>query len=153
MRSRMLVATVLAAALWTGGLTPAADGRTVEHELGHLLRQQAEAWNHGDLEAFCSVYAADALFASPSGLTRGRDEVLARYRASYPDQAAMGTLTLEITEVRELGTTGASVVATWRLTYEETEDAEGLTLLTFERTDAGWSIVHDASFSAGAGSE
>jgi uncharacterized protein (TIGR02246 family) len=148
MRSRTLIAIVLAAALWTGGLTHAADGRTVEQELGHLLGQQAAAWNRGDLEAFCSVYAADALFASPSGLTRGRDEVLARYRASYPDQAAMGTLSLDVIEVRELSDTGASVVARWRLVHEETENAEGLTLLTFERTDAGWSIVHDASFSA-----
>ncbi len=153
MRGRTLVAIVLAAALCTGGLTLAADGRTVEQELGHLLRQQAEAWNRGDLEAFCSVYAADALFASPSGLTRGRDEVLARYRASYPDQAAMGTLTLDLVEVRKLSDTAASVIARWRLASEEAENAEGLTLLTFERTDAGWSIVHDASFSAGAGSE
>ena len=44
------------------------------------------------------VYAPNAAFASPSGLTRGRDAVLARYRAKYPDAAARGTLSFEIVE-------------------------------------------------------
>ena len=63
-----------------------------------MLQTQAAAWNRGDLEAFCSVYAADAAFASPSGLTRGRDAVLARYRTKYPDAAARGTLSFAIEE-------------------------------------------------------
>ncbi len=30
-----------------------------------LLEQQVAAWNRGDLEAFCAVYADDAVFVSP----------------------------------------------------------------------------------------
>ena len=153
MNRRTAVLALLVLVPWIVPDVHAADGRTAAAEISHLLDRQAAAWNQGDLDAFCSVYADDALFASPSGLTRGREEVLRRYRESYPDRAAMGTLTLEVIEVRELGKAGASVVAHWKLAHEGADDAEGLTLLTFERADAGWRIVHDASFSASAGSE
>ena len=63
-------------------------------EIATLLETQAAAWNRGDLEAFCAVYAEQASFASPTGLTRGREAVLARYRTRYPDAAARGTLVL-----------------------------------------------------------
>ncbi len=127
-----------------------------------LLGEQAAAWSRGDLEAFVSVYADDALFVSPTGLTRGRDEVLARYRRRYPDRAAMGRLTLDIEELRltaggevsMLGDAvpgdihGARVVARWTLAYPagaEREEATGLTLIVFERRGGQWRIVEDAS--------
>jgi uncharacterized protein (TIGR02246 family) len=127
-----------------------------------LLAEQAAAWSRGDLEAFVSVYAEDALFVSPSGLTRGRDEVLARYRRRYPDRAAMGRLSLDVIEFRltaggevsMLGDAvpgdlhGARVVARWTLAYPEAaerEEATGLTLIVFERRGGEWRIVEDAS--------
>lgn len=127
-----------------------------------LLAEQAEAWSRGDVEAFVSVYAEDALFVSPTGLTRGRDEVLARYRRRYPDRAAMGTLTLDVLELRltaggevsMLGDAvpgevhGARVVARWTLSYPEDaerEEATGLTLIVFERRGGAWRIAEDAS--------
>ena len=59
------------------------------------LTRQAGAWNRGDLDAFCAFYADDAVFISPSGVTRGRQAVLDRYKKRYPTPAAMGTLSLE----------------------------------------------------------
>ncbi len=107
------------------------------------------------MEAFCSVYAEDVVFVSPTGLTRGRQQVVDRYKRRYPDKAAMGTLTLTVEEVRltpgvegAAGTSapGASVVARWRLSYPDREDASGLTLLVLHRDEAGaWKIVQDAS--------
>ena len=64
----------------------AADGG---HEVLALLDRQAAAWSRGDLDAFCSIYADDAVFLSPSGVTKGRAEVLARYKKKYPTPAAM----------------------------------------------------------------
>lgn len=49
-------------------------------EVEGVLGQQQGAWNRGDLMAFTAVYAEDATFVSPSGLTHGREEVLQRYR-------------------------------------------------------------------------
>jgi peptidoglycan/xylan/chitin deacetylase (PgdA/CDA1 family)/ketosteroid isomerase-like protein len=127
-----------------------------------LLKTQSDAWNRGDLETFTSVYAEDASFLSPTGLTQGRQQVLERYRRRYPDKGAMGTLTLEILETRPaqgveftaLGDArpsrvhGLSVAARWRLAYPDQPDkktAEGLTLLVLRRHGDSWEIVQDAS--------
>jgi ketosteroid isomerase-like protein len=127
-----------------------------------MIQTQVEAWNRGDLEAFTSGYAEDAAFLSPSGLTRGRGEVLSRYRKRYPDRKAMGRLSLEPIEMRpaagteftELGGArpsrvhGVSVAARWEIAYPDEPGkapASGLTLIVFRRTLTGWEIVQDAS--------
>jgi uncharacterized protein (TIGR02246 family) len=117
-----------------------------------LLETQAAAWNGGDLEAFCSVYADDALFVTAFGLTKGRTEVLSRYKARYPDAAARGTLSFEVLTVDVLapeatkGAPGAiAVVARWRIAHADKPAATGLTLLNLVKASAGWRIVHDAS--------
>jgi len=135
-----------------------------------LIAEQTAAWNRGDLEGFCSGYHQDAVFVSSVGLTRGRDQLLERYRRRYPDPGAMGRLTLEILEVEplsgmevsELGNSfpGAihamSVAARWSLAGMSgtggdggvrPAEASGMTLLVLERDIGGrWCIVHDASF-------
>jgi peptidoglycan/xylan/chitin deacetylase (PgdA/CDA1 family) len=140
-------------------LRRAADARSAVEA---LLKVQSEAWNRGDLDAFTAVYAEDASFVSPSGLTQGRRQVLERYRKRYPDRKAMGTLTLEVQEVRPVQGTevtplgdarpgrvhGLSMVARWKLAYPGQPDkktAEGLTLLVFRRQGDTWEIVQDAS--------
>ncbi len=127
-----------------------------------LLKTQSEAWNRGDLDTFTSVYAEDASFLSPTGLTQGRQQVLERYRRRYPDRKAMGTLSLEIIEVRPAQgievtpladarpsrVHGLSVAARWKLAYPDQpgkKTAEGLTLLVLRPRGKSWEIVEDAS--------
>ena len=110
-----------------------------------VIERQVQAWNRGDLEGFVSVYADDAAFVPPTGLTRGRQAVLDRYRTRYPDKAAMGTLALEIVETRLAGAGSASVVARWSLAYPGKPTGSGLTLLVFHRSGDRWLIVQDAS--------
>ena len=113
--------------------------------LAAVLDRQVQAWNRGDLEGFVSVYADDAAFVSPTGLTRGRQAVLERYRKRYPDKAAMGRLSLETVETRLAGAQAASVVARWTLAYPDKPAASGLTLLVLHRSGDRWLIVQDAS--------
>jgi uncharacterized protein (TIGR02246 family) len=133
---------------------PAAMARA-RAEVQALLAAQSAAWNRGDLPAFVAGYAADATFVSASGLTRGRQEVLARYRRRYPDRKAMGTLTLMIVEARPLGIDaasgaidGLSVVGHWQLAYPgdpHAKPATGSTLLVLQRRAGRWEILQDAS--------
>ncbi len=122
-----------------------------------LLEQQVAAWNRGDLEAFCAVYADDAVFVSPprpasadggvaasDGVTRGRKQVLARYLSRYPDTRAMGSLRLEPLDVRDTKD-GVSVAARWTLTYPDKPAASGNTVVVLTRVKGRWQIVHDAS--------
>jgi uncharacterized protein (TIGR02246 family) len=108
------------------------------------VANQAEAWNRGDLAAFTSVYADDAVFISPSGLTKGRKAVLERYTKRYPDKKAMGTLSLEFLDARELKD-GVSLVAKWTLAYPDKPAASGHTLLVVQLKGDKWFIVQDAS--------
>ncbi len=109
-----------------------------------LITTQGEAWNRGDLPAFCSVYADDAVFVSPSGVTRGRQAVLERYQKRYPDKKAMGTLSFEFVETREQKDT-VTLVAKWMLAYPQKPTASGHTLLVFHKKGDTWLIVQDAS--------
>lgn len=119
----------------------AADGG---HEVLGLLERQAAAWSRGELDVFCSIYADDAVFVSPSGVTRGRAEVLARYKKKYPTAAAMGKLTLSPVDVRETAE-AVSVAAKWTLEYPDKPAATGHTVVVFRRAAGQWKIVHDAS--------
>ncbi len=128
-------------------------------QVTQLLEAQAGAWNRGDLTGFCAVYDEDAVFLTPSGLTRGRQAVLDRYRTRYPTRDVMGTLALAPIEVREawgneatlLGDAvpsrvhGVSVVARWTLRSADGSERTGLTLLVFLRRDGRWQIIQDAS--------
>lgn len=138
MRGVVLTGLIAASAFGAGAASP-------EHEIREALRVQSAAWNRGDLEAFCSVYAEDATFISPSGLTKGRQAVLDRYRGKYVDKAGMGTLALDVQEVRTMTATGATVVARWTLDWPDKPRAEGLTLIVLVKTPHGWRIVQDAS--------
>jgi peptidoglycan/xylan/chitin deacetylase (PgdA/CDA1 family) len=127
--------------------------------VSRLLDAQAAAWTRGDVGAFCSVYAEDAAFVSPTGLARGRREILERYRRRYPNGAAMGRLTLEVVEVRPAWGTevsllndavpgriqSVSVIARWTLQRPAQADTSGLTLLVLRPCRDGWQIVQDAS--------
>lgn len=109
-----------------------------------MITTQAEAWNRGDLPAFCSVYADDAVFVSPNGVTKGRQAVLERYQKRYPDKKAMGTLSFEFVETREQKD-GVSVIAKWMLAYPDKPTASGHTLLVLHKKGDKWFIVQDAS--------
>ena len=123
----------------------AASDEPARRAVAAVIERQVQAWNRGDLEGFVSVYAEDAAFVSPTGLTRGRQAVLDRYRNRYPDKAAMGTLSLEIVETRMAGAGSASVVARWSLSYPAKPTASGLTLLVLHARDGAWLIQQDAS--------
>jgi uncharacterized protein (TIGR02246 family) len=136
-----MAAAVVAAAVGAGTVVAATPAAVPVEQ---LLARQAAAWNAGDLDGFCALYEEDAVFVTPSGVTRGRQAVLERYRARYKDRAAMGTLSFEVLDVRDLGET-RSVAARWALKYADRPEASGYTLLVMKRHGDGWRIVQDAS--------
>jgi hypothetical protein len=131
-----------------GGGTRTAASAEIASRARTLLETQAAAWNRGDLEAFCSVYAEDALFLTAFGLTKGRAEVLARYRARYPDAAPRDALVRGPLgrpprgRRRRRGDRGRRPLDDLA---PDRPAATGLTLLNLLRSGAGWKIVHDAS--------
>jgi uncharacterized protein (TIGR02246 family) len=152
----LALAAILSLSTALHGAGEPGCARKAEDAVKALLATQSAAWNRGDLEAFTAVYAEDASFLSPNGITHGRHQVLERYRLRYPDKKAMGILTLEVQETRMFSTgagrscavQGVSVAAHWRLAYPdqtEKKTAEGSTLLVLRPRGGSWEIVQDAS--------
>jgi peptidoglycan-N-acetylglucosamine deacetylase len=136
------------------------DETQAREAMASVLNAQAAAWNRGDMESFCAVYAEDAVLVSPNDTSRGQKEILARYNKKYPDEAARGNLKFEPLEMRlfwgrelnPMGDTvpsrihGGSVLARWTLSYPGRAPASGRTLIVLQRTGKSWRIVQDASF-------
>lgn len=116
----------------------------LERELRNLLDRQAEQRSRGDLEGFCSHYAEDAIFVSPSGRTDGRKAVYERYKKKYVDGKGMGALSLEVLHI-VADDAAASIAMLWRLSFENKAPARGYSVIGLRRESATWKIVHDAS--------
>lgn len=109
------------------------------------LSLSADSWNRGDLDGFCQNYAEDAVMMSPSGVTKGRVEILKRYRGKYTDAASRGALSFKILDSRTEGKL-TSVAAEWTLSFANKPAATGHTLVVMKQVDDhSWKIVHDAS--------
>ena len=109
-----------------------------------LLTAQQTAWNRGDLDAFLVGYwhSPELTFSGSSGVSRGWDGVLARYKKNYPDRAAMGQLDFSELEFRSLGPDAELVLGRWHLKREK-DDIDGVFSLVWQRFPDGWKIIHD----------
>ncbi|MDC0717331.1 YybH family protein [Nannocystis bainbridge] len=118
------------------------DRRAVEG----VLSEQAEAWNHGDLEGFLRAYEpSEALvFTSGGAIRRGFVAARARYLERYGARGieSMGHLEFTVVDVRGIGRDAAVVLGRWRLTQTEAAGA-GVFTLVLQRDARGWTIVHD----------
>ena len=144
MRSaRLLVALLLSA----GCLPAIAQAAGEESEIRAVLGAQQAAWNRADVAAFMEGYekSADLTFSGTSGVTRGWQNVMERYRKRYPGPEAMGKLEFSEIEVRMVGSEAALVLGRFHLTRTEKAggDASGHFSLVFRKTPAGWRIIHD----------
>ncbi len=117
-----------------------ADRRAIQ---GVLVAQQ-EAWNRGDVDAFMAGYwrSPELSFSGSSGISRGWDGVLARYKKNYPDRAAMGQLDFSDLEFRFLSADHALVLGRWHLKREK-DEIGGVFSLVWQRFPEGWRIIHD----------
>jgi hypothetical protein len=131
-----------AAASPVAGPPPTAP--TPVDELKVLLQTQAKQWSAGDIEGFCSHYGEDCLFLAAGALTRGRKEVLARYKKRYVDKSTMGSLAREV-----LGAATADRVASIAKAYTRSKTARppatGDSEIGRAKSGGLWKIVHDAS--------
>jgi ketosteroid isomerase-like protein len=109
-----------------------------------VLSVQQDAWNHSDVDKFLEGYwrSPDLTFSGTSGIARGWDAVLARYKKNYPDQAAMGHLEFSELEFRFLGKDAALVLGHWHLARAQ-GDIGGVFSLVWQRFPEGWKIIHD----------
>jgi ketosteroid isomerase-like protein len=142
LRGSALLLTLLPWPPASGQTSPPED--STRFEITTILDDQQAAWNRGDVDAFMKGYwnSPELTFAGSSGITRGWQPVLDRYRKNYPDQQAMGKLDFSALEVRPLGKNATLVLGRWRLKRASGE-LGGVFTLVFQHFPEGWRIIHD----------
>ena len=111
-----------------------------------ILETQRSAWNKGNLEDFMQTYwkSDSLLFVGQSGPKYGWQTTLDNYRKSYPNRAAMGTLSFDIKEVRFLTRDDAFVLGAWHLQREK-DAPNGYFTILLRKIDGQWKIIADHS--------
>ena len=122
-----------------GGAVPDATA-----QIRSMLDRQATDWNRGDLEAFLAGYwnSDETAFAGSQGILHGWQALLERYRNSYPDRKAMGTLEFSGLEITPLCLDAALVLGKWHL-EREAGPVGGVFSLVLRRFPGGWRIIAD----------
>src|SRR6266404_2645092 len=148
-RPCLWVAVALATGVFLVAQRPAspkpADERKADREaISAVLSAQQTAWNRGDVDTFLVGYwhSPELTFFGSSGVARGWDGVLTRYKKNYPDRGAMGQLDFSDLEFRFLGPDAALVLGRWHLKRER-DDLGGVFTLVWQRLPEGWKIIHD----------
>ncbi|MGB0037177.1 MAG: nuclear transport factor 2 family protein [Candidatus Acidiferrales bacterium] len=115
-----------------------------EAQIRALLDVQTAAWNRGDVEAFMAGYwkSDETEFVGASGISRGWQALLDRYRKSYPDRNAMGRLTFSGLEIHVICPEAAFAIGQYQLEREH-DRPSGIFTLNFRRFHEGWRIVAD----------
>ncbi len=124
---------------------PAQMGST-EKAIRNLLQQQTLSWNQGNVEGFMETYwKSDSLmFIGKAGVVTGWQQTLNNYKKSYPDTAAMGTLSFDLIKLEPLATDRYFVVGKWML-RRSIGDVSGHFTLVLRRFRGAWKIVADHS--------
>ncbi len=126
---------------------PAATA-TPEAAVRSLLAAQSACWSQGDLECFMNGYwkSDSLLFVGKSGLTYGWQQTLANYKRGYPDTSAMGKLTFDLKEMRQLSPETMLVVGKWHLQRDASiGNLEGHFSIVLKYFADGWKIIADHS--------
>lgn len=152
MRTLLPAALLLPLALPSASLcarntAPAATHAAASPEgaIRTVMDAQAAAWNRGDIDAFMQGYnnAPDTTFVG-SKVEHGYAQILARYKARYNSQAAMGTLRFSDLEIRPLGSSYAIVTGRFRLDFQgPAAPASGIFSLVWQKTPQGWKTILD----------
>jgi ketosteroid isomerase-like protein len=122
----------------------ATKQNVAEGQIRAVLDMQTVAWNRGDIETFMTGYwkSDQTEFVGASGITRGWQAVLDRYRRNYPDGKAMGRLTFSSLEVHVTSRDSAFVIGEFQLDREKDRPA-GIFTLNFRKFAEGWRVVAD----------
>lgn len=138
---RALIFTIL---LLMAAVPLRGAGSEAEKQIRALLETQIAAWNRGDLDTFMQTYwkSPKTVFAGSSGVFRGWEAVLGRYKKTYPDRAAMGRTTFSSLEITLLAPDAAVVLGHWHLERANGR-LGGVFTLVLRKFPEGWRIILD----------
>jgi len=122
---------------------PSQPASADEALIRQVLAAQEKAWNEGNIDGFMEGYwKSDSLQFVGTKITRGWTATLERYKTSYPDRAAMGTLRFEF--FRFAFVAADTCLVTGRYTLKrDADEPTGLFTLVLKKIEGKWVIVYD----------
>lgn len=137
----LLVAFVL---IYCTPQTKSAEQTTnPETEIRALLQAQQDAWNKGDIEKFMEGYwKSDSMQFVGGTIRQGWQATLERYKQTYPDRAAMGTLQFDIWQVVRISEDACLLTGKYTLMRAKDQPSGPFTLI-FRLKNGKWVITYD----------
>lgn len=152
MHSRFFLSALVMLSVFASSTSLGASGDGgSKNQIESVLRQQQEAWNRHDLDAFMTGYwnSPELTFFSGADEHKGWQAAMDRYRAKYSGPGReMGNLEFSQLRIEMLGSDGAFVRGEWHLTMSDGKTPHGLFTLVFRKFPDGWKIVHDHTSAA-----
>ncbi|GJM28890.1 MAG: hypothetical protein DHS20C17_15250 [Cyclobacteriaceae bacterium] len=127
-------------------LNTTIQAQNPEDIMKDVMQSQQDCWNSGNLECSMKGYwDSDSLvFVSSSRVYYGYDKTLERYRNTYPNQEAMGTLEFTIISLQSLSDASYYMIGKFHL-EREIGNLEGHFTLLWRKINNQWLIVSDHS--------
>lgn len=138
-------ASAVAMAASASAETPATP---VAQAVKQTLDASAAAWSAGNLKTFmeCYEHSPTTRYVSASGTIEGYEAIEAMYAARFKNPGGgFGKLTVDVIDVKELGSQYAFVVGRYHLKPDSGPEVSGLTTLLFHKVGGRWLINSDHS--------
>lgn len=114
-----------------------------ETEIRALLQTQQDAWNEGDIDKFMEGYwKSDSMQFVGGTIRQGWQATLERYKQTYPDRAAMGTLQFDIWQVVRISEDACLLTGKYTLMRANDQPSGPFTLI-FRVKNGKWVITYD----------
>ena len=119
-------------------------GKADSIEIAAIMSKQETDWSNGNTEAYMQGYwKSDSLrFITKKGILYGWQDMLDRYKKSYPDKSAMGLLKFDVISMEKLSDDKAMVCGKWTLS-RSTDELSGYFTLIWKKIKGKWLIVVD----------
>jgi ketosteroid isomerase-like protein len=113
-------------------------------EIKAVLYRQAEDWSSASIDAFMQGYdkTPNLLFVGKSGITKGWQQTLDRYKVGYPTKDHTGRLTFDVLEVQAINAEAYILVGEFHL-IRNVGKADGIFTLVFKKIDDDWKVISD----------
>ena len=117
---------------------------TIIKDVTTLLMLQKDAWNEGNIDKYMSFYwRSDSLrFMGKSGVTKGWQNTLEKYKKSFPDKETMGFLSFDNLQYELIDRDNIIVIGSWKLTRTK-DNVGGYFSLLWRKINNKWVIIID----------
>jgi hypothetical protein len=117
-----------------------------ESQVKNIIARQVTQWNQGNITGFMETYwhSDSLIFIGKSGITRGWEATIRRYQKAYPGKAGMGTLSLDIDQLKVLSPEYAFLTGRW-MVIRSSGTLQGYFSLLLRNIHGKWLIIADHS--------